>query len=278
MELKYNCQERDGCFDIQFLFPGHLCGIFHEECYRAVQQYYKDASKCSVEGICRTIFERCRGVLVSEMLIKQQVEYYKETSNYTLMELDDAAVTQCEDGDRYITIGILHWLFGIYTELEIYYRIYPELFKPEFGRKNTPIFLPCVTFESIDFKLDYLEQQQLTPSEAKSFVAGVVDTLITFISEKTNCERDFQSVSKLAAEFEKEHGMCVSKRLMQVMLYQKLVYHVQDWVIKSCGCARNDQICHCGLYTKLDIVKCKKLYFQDAGLLVSDAVYFTSPR
>ncbi|CAB3995170.1 Hypothetical predicted protein [Paramuricea clavata] len=183
------------------------------------------------------------------------------------------AVEQCENGDRFMTIGIIHWLFGIYADLELYYRVYPESFKHQPEWKNTPIYLPSVTFGDIDFNLDYTEHQQLRPSEARSFVAGVVDTLITFTCE--NCEKAYESV---AVEFEKDHGMCVSKRLIQVMLYhQKLVHRVQDWVIKSCGCSRNEQVCHCGLYTQLDIVKCKQLYFKDAGLLVSDAVYFTSP-
>ncbi|CAB3976764.1 Hypothetical predicted protein [Paramuricea clavata] len=183
-------------------------------------------------------------------------------------------VNKCDNGDRYITIGIVHWLFGIYGELLIDYRIYPELFRPQPEWKDTPIYLPSVTFDSIDFNIDYTEQQQLTASEAKDFVAGVVDTLITFLNE--NYERDFETV---VAEFEKEHGMGVSKRLIQIMIYhQKLVHRVQDWIIKSCGCTRNDQVCHCGLYTKRDIVKCRKLYFQDAGLLVSDEVYFTTSR
>ncbi|CAB4007355.1 Hypothetical predicted protein [Paramuricea clavata] len=184
------------------------------------------------------------------------------------------AVTKCDNGDRYITIGVVHWLFGIYAELEIDYRIYPETFKPQPEFKVTPIYLPSVTFDSIGFDIDYVSEEQLTVSEAKDFVAGVVDTLITYISE--NYQTDYRTV---AVEFEKQHGMCVSKRLTQIMIYhQKLVHLVQDWIIKNCGCTRNDQICHCGLYTKRDIVRCRKLYFKDAGLLVSDAVYFTTSR
>ncbi|CAB3982214.1 Hypothetical predicted protein [Paramuricea clavata] len=274
MELKYNCQERNS-YDIQFYFPGYyggLCGVFHEECYKAVQQFYKDASMCSLEQICINIFQRCNGAIVSETLIKQQVEYYKCDS--ILMELDHSAVTKCDNGDRYITIGVIHWLFGIYAELEIDYRIYPESFKPKPEWKVSPLYLPSVTFDSLGFDIDYTDHQQLTVREAKDFVAGVVDTLITFINE--NYQTDFQTVT---AEFEKQHGMLVSKRLTQIMIYhQKLVHPVQDWIIKNCGCTRNDQICHCGLYTKRDIVRCRKLYFKDAGLLVSDAVYFTTPR
>ncbi|CAB3978342.1 Hypothetical predicted protein [Paramuricea clavata] len=185
------------------------------------------------------------------------------------------AVTGYDNGDRYITIGVLHWLLGIYAELEIDYRIYPDAFKTHPGYQVTPVYLPCVTFESVGYHLDYTAaEDQLTFSEAKEFVSGVVDTLITYISENHNT-----GYREAAADFEKNHGICISKRLMQIMLYHhKLVYHVQSWVIENCGCSRNDQICFCGLFTQRDIIKCKKLYFKDAGLLVSDEVFFTTAR
>ncbi|CAB3983351.1 Hypothetical predicted protein [Paramuricea clavata] len=166
---------------------------------------YREAAMCSIEQIAIEIAKRCPGVIVSQDLIKRQVEHYK-IGDCSLLELDhrdeikDAivvhtpcdtvlddeplavlqtiasdykffdfylrvgreqriqlaggrlwptvivdgvmktipsfyiyliAVNKCENGDRYITIGVVHWLFGIYAELDIDYRIYPEAFKQQ---------------------------------------------------------------------------------------------------------------------------------------------------
>ncbi|CAB3977893.1 Hypothetical predicted protein [Paramuricea clavata] len=100
------------------------------------------------------------------------------------------AVTKCENGDRYMTIGVVHWLFGIYAELEITYRIYPELFfKTRPLEYNViPLYLPSVTFNSTGYYIDYTGQEQLTVSEAKDMVSGAVDTLITYINENQNTD------------------------------------------------------------------------------------------
>ncbi|CAB3978626.1 Hypothetical predicted protein [Paramuricea clavata] len=330
LDLSYNYQDRSGHYEIQFCFPdfyGGLCGIFHEECYEAVRQLNREAAMCSIEQIAVNIAERCPGVIVSQDLIKRQVEYYK-SGGLVLLELDhrgravadeinDAivvqlpcdtvlddeplsvlqtiasdykffdfylrvgreqgiqlaggrlwptiivdgvmrtipsfyiyliAVTKCDNGDRYITIGVVHWLFGIYAKLDIDYRIYPETFKAK-RLSVTPIYLPTVTFNSTEFNIDYGNdrdyddegRRSLTINEARDYVSGTVDTLITYINE--NYQTDCLS---LATDFEKEHGIAVSKRLAQILIYhQKLVHIVQDWVIKNCGCTRNDQICHC---------------------------------
>ncbi|CAB3980643.1 Hypothetical predicted protein [Paramuricea clavata] len=365
MDLTYNCQDRAGNYEIQFCFPGFyggLCGIFHEECYTAVKQLFREVSMCSIEQIAINIAQRCPGVIVCQDLIKRQVEYYKRGYNGVLLELDHRgkpvlqyyageikeeivvqlpcdtvlddeplsvlktiasdykffyfylrvgreqriqlaggrlwptiivdgvmrtipsfyiyliAVTKCDNGDRYITIGVVHWLFGIYAELDIDYRIYPDTFKAQ-RSSVVPIYLPAVTFNSTEFHIDYGNddrvERSLTVNEARQFVSGIVDTLITYINE--NYQRD--CFTSLVTDFETDHGIALSTRLVQILIYhQKLVRIVQDWVISNCGCTRNDQICHCGLYTRRDVIKCRQLYFQDAGLLVSDAVYFTTSR
>ncbi|CAB4013532.1 Hypothetical predicted protein [Paramuricea clavata] len=180
------------------------------------------------------------------------------------------AVTRDSNGDRRIVIGVAHWLLGIYAELEIHHRIYPESFN---GDLSTAIYLPYVTFNSRGFYMDYVEHIGLSQAEAADFVRGVVDTLIDYIGEHYRDDR----YAELAEDFEDNHGIAVSVRLVQILIYHRfLVRTVQDWTISKCECTLEDQICYCGSFTKDEIIKCKKLYFRDAKLLVSDEVYFTT--
>ncbi|CAB3977254.1 Hypothetical predicted protein [Paramuricea clavata] len=186
------------------------------------------------------------------------------------------AVNLTDDGNRYMTVGVLHWLLGIYAEVDIDYRIYPQPFETYKGKRGKgPIYLPCVTFGHTDFSVNFtVGRDTLTVAEAKDFVSGIVDTLITHLAKQRGLNRVYSDVVQ---ELELEHGLCVSNRLMQIMLYHHhLVWLTQDWILENCGCARNDQICFCSIYTPLDIIKCRKLYFKDAGLLVSNEVYFAT--
>ena len=181
-------------------------------------------------------------------------------------------VKRTSKGQRCVSIGVTHWLLGIYAELEINYRVYPESFN---GDLATAIYLPYVTFTNYGFKLDYVEQQGLTESEAFAFVHGVVQTLLNYIEEHYEDNR----YEDLAEDLQDKTGIAASVRLVQILIYhERLVRIVRDWMLLKCECSKTDQICYCNIFTKRELAKFGKSYFGDARLFVSDEVFFTTTR
>ena len=172
------------------------------------------------------------------------------------------------DGQRIITVGIAHWLLGIYAEVEITFRIYPECF----GSPSLLIYLPFVLFPTIDFKLDYVEQENLTCRQV-NFITTTVQSIIDCISDNYFDDR----FDTLVRQLNSEHGIWLSTRLMQVLIYnQRLVKIVRNYMNSKCECGPDEnQICYCTVWTK-ELKKINKIYFVDAGHIASNEVFFTT--
>jgi hypothetical protein len=54
---------------------------------------------------------------------------------------------------RIVTLGLTHWLLGIYAEVEIAYRIYPK-----FLNDNTCLYLSFVSYPRYGFKINRCEE------------------------------------------------------------------------------------------------------------------------
>jgi hypothetical protein len=159
------------------------------------------------------------------------------------------------DGQRIVTVGVAHWLLGIYAEVEITFRIYPEYF----NEPSLLVYLPFVTFTCVDFKLEYVEQDNLTRTQVVSFIRTTVQSIIDCVEKNY---LDVTNVEKVIRDFNSEHGIWLSTRLMQVLLYnQWLVKIVRDWMLTKCECGPDeDQICYCSVWTRKELEKCNSVY------------------
>ena len=177
-------------------------------------------------------------------------------------------------GQRIVTVGVTHWLLGIYAEIEIHYRIYPELFEPP----SLLIYLPFVSHPVTDFKIDYVEQSNLTRRDVNDFIVGVIAKIIEFMSINY-----FDSVDWVVKGINEEHSVWISSRLAQVLCYnQRLVAIVRQFMKDRCVCSSREeeepQICYCSTWTQCFIDELHTKYFADAKLIVSDEVFFKTPR
>ncbi|CAB3995358.1 Hypothetical predicted protein [Paramuricea clavata] len=180
-------------------------------------------------------------------------------------------VGRTKKGQRIINIGVAHWLLGIYAELEINIRVYPESFN---GDLSTALYLLYITFTSYGFKLDYVQHEGLTQAQAATFVRETVDTVLNYIQEY---KHEDYSCKVLAEDLRTSTGIAASVRLVQILMYHyRLVKIVRDWMLSKCECSELDQICYCNIFTKEELKKFGKVYFKDAKLFVSDEVFFTT--
>ena len=177
------------------------------------------------------------------------------------------------DGNRQrvVTVGLAHWLLGIYAEVEVTFRIYPECFE----KPSELIYLPFVSFTCIDYKLEYVEQDNLTRVEVMTFVRTALQNVINWVEKNY---LDTTNVEKIIRDFNSHYGIWLSTRLMQVLLYnQRLVKIVRDWMLSKCECVPDEtQICYCSVWTRKELKTFNKIYFVDAERIVSNAVFFTT--
>jgi hypothetical protein len=176
-------------------------------------------------------------------------------------------------GQRTVTVGIAHWLLGIYDEVEIVFRIYPERFTPP----SVLIYLPFVSFPCKDFKLDYVEQENLTRSQVINFITRTVQDIIDFVGE--NFPESTSQLTELIHKLNTKRGIWLSTRLMQVLIYnQRLVRIVRDYMILKCECVPDpdERICYCNVWTVEEVKKFDTIYFVDAESICSNEVFFTT--
>jgi hypothetical protein len=97
---------------------------------------------------------------------------------------------EIDDGQRTLTVGIAHWLLGIYAEVDITFRIYPECFEPP----SLLVYLPFASFPTVVFKLDYVEQSNLTCQAVNSFITTTLQNIIDCISDNYLQPSDLDSL------------------------------------------------------------------------------------
>ena len=180
------------------------------------------------------------------------------------------------NGQRVISVGIAHWLLGIYAEVEIAFRIYPEYFN-DANRESVLIHLPFVSFPNADFKLDYLEQDNLTHGQVINFICTTLQNIVNCISENYLDATDLDSIIR---KLNFERGIWLSTQLMQVLIYnQRLINIVRHYMQSKCECGSDeDQICYCAVWTKEEVEKFNKTYFVDTGLIASNEVFFNTQQ
>jgi hypothetical protein len=89
-------------------------------------------------------------------------------------------------------VGVAHWLLGIYAEIEIVFLIYPEHFASRHrgNLASTTIYLPFVSFIAYtEFKLEYVEQENLTRQEIIAFIKRTVQDILDFTEKNCNCDK-----------------------------------------------------------------------------------------
>ena len=128
-----------------------------------------------------------------------------------------------DDGERVIKIGVVHWLLGIYAEIDITFTIYPE----RYDNISSYIFLPIVTIQQFGYKFEYQEYGNMPERDALIFVNKVVDAVVDYITLKcTESYYDIYNRSKIQSdirEYCKEKGVLLSERLFQVLLYNRFL-------------------------------------------------------
>jgi hypothetical protein len=119
------------------------------------------------------------------------------------------------EGQRIIAVGLAHWLLGIYAEIEIVFRIYPEHFasRDRGNLASTTIYLLFVSFIAYtEFKLEYVEQENLTRQEIIAFIKRTVQDIVDFTEKNCNCDK--ADLTKLIHDLNSEkvsgcqHGYC----------------------------------------------------------------------
>ena len=107
--------------------------------------------------------------------------------------------------------------------------------------------------------------------EIADFVVSKIDHIIEFISN--NLFDYWNSMDCIAKEINKEYGVWLSNRLVQILCSnQRLVRIIQLYIQDWCTCeAREEhfkaQICYCGCWTWNFVNEIKTKYFIDAKLL-----------
>ena len=186
------------------------------------------------------------------------------------------------EGQRTITVGLAHWLLGIYAEIEIVFRIYPEHFASRHrgNLASTTIYLPFVSFIAYtEFKLEYVEQENLTRQEIIAFIKRTVQDILDFTEKNCNCDK--ADLTKLIHDLNSEKSIWLSTRLLQILLYnQRLVRIVRDYMVSLCNCVPDADetyhcICYCNAWSVEEIKNFNTIYFIDAKLICSNEVFFT---
>jgi hypothetical protein len=134
------------------------------------------------------------------------------------MYLIDA--TLYDDGERVITIGVAHWLLGIYAEIEMTFKVYPERYDLNASR----IFLPTVTFQQYGYKFEYKERGGMPQRDAIVFVNNVVDGVVEYTEVKcAELDYDIYNRERIQSDLRgycKEKGVLLSARLFQVWVHK----------------------------------------------------------
>ncbi|CAB4011575.1 Hypothetical predicted protein [Paramuricea clavata] len=152
------------------------------------------------------------------------------------------------DGERVIKIGIIHWLLGIYAEIEITFTVYPERYD------ESVIFLPSVTAEQFGYKFEYQEFGLLPHRDTLLFVNKIVDGVIDYIKGKGDKSYNVYDRSQIQSDIHlycKEMGVLLSEQLFQVLIYNHLLVKTINDFVKSEYCIDKDCsfMCYCNHIT-----------------------------
>ncbi|CAB3987885.1 Hypothetical predicted protein [Paramuricea clavata] len=182
--------------------------------------------------------------------------------------------TLYDDGERVITIGVIHWLMRIYAEIQITFSIYAIHYDTD-----TYVFLPGVTFEQWGYKFEYVELGGLTTTDTILFVSKTVDKVLEYISLKVKENPEYQvydipQIEKDIQQYCVVNGVQLSRRLFQVLINnQFLVNTVYDFIkeqyCQDSGCKK---LCYCGSITD-GVLTDLTLQFEDRGNLVGNVLF-----